>query len=399
MNHWIKCFLDRIVFYGNIARRNSHRIAVLAILLLYLISVVRMGHSLYSNRDYRVFDEMSKKDKYSGYDVYEATYLNMPSDHFGLVNACFVKYDVVSQMMHLKTIKTNQSILIQAPKDLDFANLIERGDNISLVVYHHPDVPVYNLPTYEIGNESFTVVRLTWISGNMVVDQYNISVQLKDPGLYFWISVGFCVLIAFVIGYFDGRNRDVSKLVLEFGVVYWTVFILYMFKTPMWWNYVPYLQQRGPYQTQAAYVIFVLLSSWTMMVTSEIGMKTWYSIKPGEKQSLLALATSVTLISIIITFVGGILSPTIDRVPQLLVPVRMAMFFFGAILGLNSFLLGILGKDARSIGRVDSQNHGDCHGCALFSRRTRLHCKLSIFHALWCRGNNYEWMRSVRYLR
>jgi len=279
---------------------------------------------------------------------------NVARNDFVELDGSFVGYETDSEKM-LVLVELNQSqyksVKIRVSDEVPFKYLIEKHDDLCFLMYCHPRNPVYDVPidmvedVTTIGECYFTVLRIVWHPGDSD-EIYGQDIKFKssdrEVGYYFYLSF---VALLFTITPMAKKSRTSEILAPSFFFTYLVSLILYDLKvgfSPLKWE--PILTS-GRLGTQAEYVTFMLLSLWAMLITFEMGLGTKREeIGGNERSLLLTFTTLITFVSVVVTFLGGLLTPLAPKIAVLNIPARMAVVLFGAILGLNSFLLGILGK-------------------------------------------------------
>lgn len=279
---------------------------------------------------------------------------NVVRNDFVELDGSFVGYETDSEKM-LVLVKLNQSqyksVKIRVSDEVPFKYLIEKHDDLCFLMYCHPNNPVYDVPidmvenVTTIGECYFTVLRIVWHSGDSdEIYRHDIKFKSSDRGVGWYFGLSFAAAI-FTITLMAKKSGMSEILAPSFFVTYLVSIILYDLKvgfSPLKWE--PILTS-GRFGTQAEYGTFILLSSWAMLIAFEMGLGTKREEMSGNERSLLlTFTTLITLVSVVVTFLGGLLTPLAPTIAVLNIPARMAVVLFGAILGLNSFLLGILGK-------------------------------------------------------
>jgi len=339
---------------------SSRRLWIFSTCLVLLVVTIPFIPQLDMNRCYahdrNIFSRFEKIQNETNNCVFQdhRHFPNVARNDSAELDGSFIGYETDSEKM-LVLVKLNRSqyksVKIEVSDEVPFKYLIEKNDDLCFLMYCHPENPVYDVPidmvenVTTIGECYFTVLRIVWHSGDSdEVYGYDIKFKSSDrwEGVYFYLSF----VAAFFTITLTAKKSGTSKiLALSFFFTYLVSLILYDLKVGFSLLKLEPFLTSGRFGTQAEYVTFMLLSLWAMLIAFEMGLGTKREEIGGDERSLLlTFTTLITFVSVVVTFLGGLLTPLAPTIAVLNIPARMAVVLFGAILGLNSFLLGILGK-------------------------------------------------------
>lgn len=345
--------IENLDFTSELRKREYLWIVLAGVIALAIVAItVPAGFECWT-RDEQILKTIRETTENCTYQDYP-DYPHIQQGSFGELNVTFIKYDALNDRM-LMLLKKNEyeydSLGILIREEVPFKYLIEKGDNINLIVYCHPRNPVYDVPIdmRDKNGTCYTVVQINWHPRNYDKEyKYNIELRPTDGEVskYLYLSIGAAVLMTMPV---IKKSRTSKILMTSFLVPYLVSFVLYLLKLGVPSLFAPILR-IGNFGAQVDYVTFISLSLWAMVITFEMGLETKReAIGANERDLLLTFTTLITLISVVVTFVGGLLAPSAPRIAELNIPARMAVVLFGTILGLNAFLIGILGRGIEGV--------------------------------------------------